>query len=120
MPRTKTKTYRLPFVLDDAMAEVCRELGYANPNQMIVGLIRYALLALKPHKVTAEWSRWLPEQQDQLDDALLALARARKSVRGTLLEHVVARALGTGHTPGGAPSARELADAVLAAAAEIS
>ncbi len=87
--RTKIKTVRLPHPLNDAMEEIYEEMGYDSPNALLVGLVRYALLTLKPHVVTSGWAKLPRAEQDALDDALLQLSKNRTPACGTLLERLL-------------------------------
>jgi hypothetical protein len=83
-------------------------LAYPSENAAWIGLARYQLLVGKPHPVTAAIARMHPEDQDMIDDFLLAVASRGLSLRGQFLAHLVREAVSGNPSP----TEQEVADLV--------
>ena len=64
-------------------------LDYPSENAAWIGLARYQLLIGKPHPVTAAIARMHSDDQDVIDDFLLARARSGESLKGQLLTKLI-------------------------------
>lgn len=62
---------------------------YGSLYDYVLGLIRYDLLSQKDHLLTGPIARKDLTEQHRIDSELLELTKARKSGRGSLLEHLI-------------------------------
>lgn len=84
--RSKTITLRIPQILLEAATELAAE-EYESVNELMVGLLRYALAIHKPHTVTAAIARLTLAEQDSIDDELVKMFRSGESKKGQWFEN---------------------------------
>ena len=95
MPRSTKRSMTIPNPVRDGLAAQIRTgiLGYPSENAAWIGLARYQLLIGKPHPVTTAIAFMHQSDQDVIDDFLLAIASRGLALRGTLLDHLIKKAI---------------------------
>jgi len=95
MPRSQKKSITVPYPVRDGLVSQIENgtLDYPSENAAWIGLARYQLLIGKPHPITVAIARMHPDDQDVIDDFLLAVSSRGLSLRGQFLAHVVERAI---------------------------
>ena len=92
MSRSTKRSITIPTPVRESLVHQIRSgiLDYPSENAAWIGLARYQLLIGKPHPVTATIARMHPDDQDAIDDFLLAIASRSLSLKGQFLERLVA------------------------------
>ena len=92
MPRSSKKSIAVTHPVRTGLLAQLKAgiLAYPSENAIWMGLARYQLLIGKPHPVTAAIARMHPDDQDAIDDFLLAIASRGLSLKGQFLERLVA------------------------------
>ena len=95
MSRSVKKSIAIPQPVRDGLCAQIDNgtLKYPSENAAWIGLARYQLLIGKPHPVTVAISRMHADEQDTIDDFLQEIATRGLALRGTLLEHLIRRAI---------------------------
>ena len=95
MARSSKKSITIPNPVREGLVQQMADgtLDYPSENAAWIGLARYQLLIGKPHPVTAAIARMHPDDQDVIDDFLLARARAGDSLKGQLLTKLIKAAI---------------------------
>lgn len=98
MARSKKKSVAIPHaILEGLEIQRLGEGGalrnYPSENAVWVGLGRYQLISGKGHPITEAIAALPPEDQDAIDDFLLALAQAGLNLKGSFLDYAIRRAL---------------------------
>ena len=91
MARSSKKSITIPNPVREGLVQQMADgtLDYPSENAAWIGLARYQLLIGKPHPVTAAIARMHPDDQDVIDDFLLARARSGESLKGQLLTKLI-------------------------------
>ena len=95
MARSSKKSITIPNPVREGLVQQMADgtLDYPSENAAWIGLARYQLLIGKPHPVTAAIARMHPDDQDVIDDFLLARARSGESLKGQLLAKLIKTAI---------------------------
>ena len=95
MARSSKKSITIPNPVREGLVQQMADgtLDYPSENAAWIGLARYQLLIGKPHPVTAAIARMHPDDQDVIDDFLLARARSGESLKGQLLTKLIKAAI---------------------------
>jgi hypothetical protein len=95
MARSSKKSITIPNPVREGLVQQMADntLDYPSENAAWIGLARYQLLIGKPHPVTAAIARMHPDDQDVIDDFLLARARSGESLKGQLLAKLIKAAI---------------------------
>ena len=95
MSRSVKKSIAIPQAVREGLNSQIQSgiLGYPSENAAWIGLARYQLLIGKPHPVTTAIARMHQSDQDVIDDFLLAIASRGIALRGTLLDHLIRKAI---------------------------
>lgn len=93
MSRSYKKTLTLPHPIHDALGMQVEQgvIDYPSLNAAHVGLARYQLMVGQPHFITSAIARMHPEEQDIIDDFLMALTERQLNVRGSFLKAITKR-----------------------------
>ena len=70
--RSVTRSFRLPWLLADALAEKAKECGYDNVNQFVIGTLFYTFLYRGRHTLSVNFVNSSAKQQDDLLKDLFA------------------------------------------------
>ena len=91
MARSSKKSITIPNPVREGLVQQMADgtLDYPSENAAWIGLARYQLLIGKPHPVTAAIARMHSDDQDVIDDFLLARARSGESLKGQLLTKLI-------------------------------
>ncbi len=95
MARSSKKSITIPNPVREGLVQQMADgtLDYPSENAAWIGLARYQLIIGKPHPVTAAIARMHPDDQDVIDDFLLARARSGESLKGQLLTKLIKAAI---------------------------
>ena len=95
MARSSKKSITIPNPVREGLVQQMADgtLDYPSENAAWIGLARYQLLIGKPHPVTAAIARMHSDDQDVIDDFLLARARSGESLKGQLLTKLIKAAI---------------------------
>lgn len=75
----------LTNALDEAAEILLRRRHYRDFPEYVRSMIRYDGQTQMDHHLTAEWAAMTGEEQDRLDEGILAMVKAGKKVRGSWL-----------------------------------
>ena len=91
MARSAKRSLTVPHPVRDALQTQIEDgtLNYPSENAAIIGLIRYQLICGKAHPLTEPIARMHPDEQDVIDDFLLAITEAGLNLKGQFLENLV-------------------------------
>lgn len=91
MARSSKKSITIPNPVREGLVQQMADgtLDYPSENAAWIGLARYQLLIGKPHPVSAAIARMHPDDQDVIDDFLLARALSGESLKGQLLAKLI-------------------------------
>lgn len=92
MSRSKSLSLRVPQGILEACQELSRE-EYQSLNELVVGLMRYALATHKPHTLTAAIARLPLPEQDKIDDEIVRIFRSGEAHKGQYFERVMTSAV---------------------------
>jgi hypothetical protein len=90
--RSKSVSIRIPQILLDAGTELAQE-EYKSLNELMVGLLRYALAIHRPHTVTAAIAKLPRAEQDKIDDEIVRMFRSGSARKGQWFAHRVEEAV---------------------------
>lgn len=95
MARSSKKSITIPNPVREGLVQQMADgtLDYPSENAAWIGLARYQLLVGKPHPVTAAIARMHSDDQDVIDDFLLARARSGESLKSQLLTKLIKAAI---------------------------
>jgi len=79
--------FRLPLTLETCAKARCKEAGYKNVSEYMLGLLRYDLLTRKPHETTANLSKLDRAEQDKIDLEIAKMFADGESLGGSWFEH---------------------------------
>lgn len=96
MARSKTRSFRLPHAVVDALELQMKRgvIDYPTINAAVQGLMTYQLVVAQEHPLTSEVSRMPQDHQDLIYDFLLEMTQRGLSLKGSLLNALVYKAMG--------------------------
>lgn len=89
--RSKKTTIQIPHVLWDDFVEFCKD-QYPSTNAGIQGLIQFCLAHPQSHWLTSAIAKLPIDEQDQIN-AVIVRSRKFPPKHGSLLDHVMERAV---------------------------
>ena len=97
--RSTPAKFRLPLALEESAKARCKEAGYANLSEYILGLLRYDLLTRRPHETTAALSKLGRAEQDKIDDEIATMFKSGESLGGSWFENRLQEAVAAAGAP---------------------